>query len=260
MSEPLVTYEFDAECSAVKIGMNRPESRNALSIELVEALLDAVHRAASEQAARSVILTGTDSVFAAGADINELAERDHVSETSARSAQRRQLAQTLETMDKPTIAAINGHAVGGGLELALACTFRVAADDAKIGLPEVGIGILPGNGGTQRLTRLIGVGPAMELILLGELVDAPKASALGIVHRTVPRKDIGDAADDIARRIAAKPRRSIAAAKELVLSAWDIPVDTGIAYENKWFAILCGSPDKQEGVAAFQAKRTPQFD
>lgn len=257
--EPLVTYEIAADCAAAVISMNRVATRNALSIELIEETLRAVRRAMSDDSVRSVILTGTGRAFASGADLDELLARDHHTETSPRSAQRRQLAGLLETMSKPTIAAINGHAMGGGLELALACTFRVASRDAKLGLPEVNVGILPGNGGTQRLARLVGVGKAMEMILLAEPVDAVTACQWGLVHQAVAPDELLDSARELAGRLAGKPKKSLAAAKESVLMAWDVPIDAGIAYENKWFAILCGSPDKAEGVKAFKEKRPPQF-
>ena len=260
MTEPLVTYETLGGCATAIVSLNRTSRRNALSIELVEEILGALRRAEADNALRSVVLTGVGSTFASGADIDELEARDHQTETSARAAQRREIAHLLETMSKPTIAAINGHAVGGGLELALACTFRVAAKGVKLGLPEVNIGILPGNGGTQRLSRLVGVGRAMEMILLAETIDSDTAYEWGLVHKTVPHDQLMGTVEDLAARLAAKPRRSLAAAKESVLMSWDVPVELGMAYEHKWFAILCGSADKTEGVKAFKEKRLPWFE
>lgn len=260
MAEALVGYAVDDTCSAAIVTLNRPTLRNALSTELIEDALAATRRAEDDDRVRSVIVTGAGDAFAAGADLNELLERDHQTETGARSAQRRELASLLENMSKPTIAALNGHAVGGGLELALACTFRLAAPRAKLALTELSVGILPGNGGTQRLARLVGVGRALEMVLLGEAVDAEKAQTIGLIHRVVPSDLLMEQARALARQLAAKPRRALTAAKEAVLMAWDVPIATGIAYENKWFAILCGSPDKTEGVAAFREKRPPQFN
>lgn len=260
MTETLVRYQRDDTCHAAIITLDRPHVRNALTNDLMEQALAAVREAHTDPDLRSIILTGRGKAFAAGADLHELLERDHRSETSTRSAQRRELAAALENGPKPTIAAINGHAAGGGLELALACTFRLAARSAKVGLPEVNVGIMPGNGGTQRLTRLIGTGRALEMILLGEMVDAVTAHEMGLVNRVVAADALMDEARNLAQRLSTKPRRSLQAAKEAVLMAWDLPASAGISYENKWFAILCGSPDKTEGVAAFREGRNPRFN
>lgn len=260
MTEDLVTYTVDQEARAAVVTLNRPDVRNALSTELIERALEQVRRAEQDTAVRSIVLTGAGHAFAAGADLDELARRDHESETRARSAQRRQLAALLETMDKPTIAAVNGAAVGGGLELAMACTFRIAATGARLALPEVNLGILPGNGGTQRLTRLVGVGHAMRMVLLGEAVDGTRALEIGLVNAAVETSEVLPQALALATRLSGQPPHAMKAAKESVLLAWDVPLDQGISFENKWFAILCGSSEKAEGLRALSEKRSPQFD
>ena len=255
----LVRTDVDAGTAVAVVTLDRPEARNALVTELVEQALDAVTRCAADDAVRAVILTGAgDRAFCAGADIDELLRRDHVTESALRSV-RRDLAAALEGIPKPTIAAINGHALGGGLELALACTFRLAVPAAKLGLPEVRLGIIPGNGGTQRLVRLVGVGRAMELVLTGAPIDAERAERIGLVHRVIEPESLMDEARALAGRLADMSARALAAAKESVLLAGDVPLAAGLAHERNWFAVLCGSPDKAEGVDAFRERRPARF-
>jgi enoyl-CoA hydratase len=241
------------------VTLDRPEARNALVTELVVQALAEVERCAADDDVRCLILTGAgDRAFCAGADVDELLRRDHRTESALRSP-RRELAGLLEGMPKPTIAAINGHALGGGLELALACTFRLAVPSARLGLPEVRLGIMPGNGGTQRLVRLVGVGRAMELVLTGEPVDAVAGERIGLVHRVVEPERLMPEARALAAKLAATSSRALAAAKESVLLAADVPLAAGLAHERSWFAILCGSPDKVEGVSAFRERRPARF-
>lgn len=256
MSTGLVTYTLEEQGRRAILTIDRAEARNALNDHVVTELLEGATRAAADEAVRVVILTGAgERAFSAGADLDELARRDHLSEVGPVSARRRTLAATLERMPKPTIAAMNGHAVGGGLELALACTFRIAATHAQLGLPEVTLGILPGNGGTQRLARLVGLGRALEMVLTGALIEATEAQRIGLVHQVTPVGEVMEAARALGTRLAALPPGALAAAKETVLAGADLVLDAGLAYENKWFALLCGSPEKQAALSARAAGR-----
>jgi enoyl-CoA hydratase len=169
------------------------------------------------------------------------------------------LANRLETMSKPTIAAINGFAVGTGLELAMACTIRIASENARFGQSEINLGIMPGNGGTQRLPRLVGEGRAMEMILTGDLIDAQEAYRIGLVNHVVPQTELMSYVKELAAKLAAKPPLAMKLAKNAIHTGLNMSLNDGIEYENKLFAILCGSQDKQEGVAAFLEKRRPNF-
>ncbi|MEE8204844.1 MAG: enoyl-CoA hydratase-related protein [Dehalococcoidales bacterium] len=242
------------------ITFNRPEVRNALNYLAIDEALEAAGDADADDSVRVLILTGAgDKAFVAGADIEELRARNTLTELGKRSAQRRVLANLLETMSKPTIAAINGFAVGTGLELALACTIRIASENAKFGQPEINLGIMPGNGGTQRLPRLVGEGRAMEMILTGDLIDAQEACRIGLVNRVVPQAELMPYVKELATKLAAKPPLAVKLAKNAIHTGLNLSLNDGIEYENKLFAILCGSQDKQEGIAAFLEKRRPNF-
>lgn len=248
MDGRLVSCEHDSESSCIVITMDRPGKRNALSDQLIHELLDTVRAARDDDAVRSVIITGAGRAFCAGADLEQFHGRDHLTETGSASGARRELANMLEGMPKPSIAAINGHAMGGGLELALACTFRIVHPQAMLGLPEVGLGIMPGNGGTQRLARLVGLGRALEMILVGVPIEAQAALQIGLVNKVVSGDSLLTEAREWARAISAKSARAVAAAKEAILMSVDVPLSAGLLYENKWFAILCGSPEKATAV------------
>ena len=260
MSE-VVSYLVNSEARTAVITMDRPEVRNALNLELYDGLLAAAEKAAGDDAVRSVILTGAgDRAFSAGADLDELLARSPLTETGEVSGRRRRLTALLESMPKPTIAAMNGHAVGGGLELAIACTFRLLVPHARVGFGEINLGIIPGNGGTQRTVRLVGVGKTLELVLTGTLIEAAEAHRIGLVQRIVQPQDLMSDALSLATLLGSKARRALTAAKEAVLIAGDVPLMAGLAFENKWFAILTGGPDKVEGIEAFREKRQPEFD
>jgi len=251
---------YEKENTLAIITFNRPDVRNALNYLAIDEALEAAGDADADGRVRVLILTGAgDKAFVAGADIEELRERNTLTELGRRSAQRRVLANLLETMSKPTIAAINGFAVGTGLELAMACTIRIASENAKFGQPEINLGIMPGNGGTQRLPRLVGEGRAMEIILTGELIDAQEAYRIGLVNRVVPQAELMHYVKDLATKLASKPPLAIKLAKDALHTGLSMSLNDGIEYENKLFAILCGSQDKQEGVNAFLDKRHPDF-
>jgi len=258
-----VSYQeiiYEKENGLAIITFNRPEVRNALNYLAIDEALEAASDADADDSVKVLILTGAgDKAFVAGADIEELRARNTLTELGKRSARRRVLANLLETMSKPTIAAINGFAVGTGLELAIACTIRIASENAKFGQPEINLGIMPGNGGTQRLPRLVGEGRAMEMILTGDLIDAQEAYRIGLVNRVVPQAELMPYVKELATKLAGKPPLAIKLAKDAVHAGLNMNLKDGIEYENKLFAILCGSKDKQEGVNAFLEKRRPDF-
>ncbi len=251
---------YEKEDGLAIITFNRPEVRNALNYLAIDEALEAASDADADNSVRVLILTGAgDKAFVAGADIEELRARNTLTELGKCSARRRVLANLLETMSKPTIAAINGFAVGTGLELALACTIRIASNNAKFGQPEINLGIMPGNGGTQRLPKLVGKGCAMEMILTGDLIDAQEAYRIGLVNRVVPQAELMHQVKELAAKLAAKSPLAIKLAKNAIHTGLNMSLSEGIEYENKLFAILCGSQDKQEGVDAFREKRRPDF-
>jgi enoyl-CoA hydratase len=253
-----IIYEKEGELATLTF--NRPQFRNALNYRAIDEALKVAHDAEVDESVRVLILTGAgEKAFVAGADIEELRERNTMTELGRHSAQRQVLANLLETMPKPTIAAINGFAVGTGLELAMACTIRIASENAKFGQPEINLGIMPGNGGTQRLPRLVGEGHAMEMILTGELIDAQEAYRIGLVNKVVAQTELMNYVKELAKKLAAKPALAVKLAKNAVHTGLNLSLNDGIEYENKLFAILCGSRDKQEGVAAFLEKRPPNF-
>ncbi|MEO4041451.1 enoyl-CoA hydratase-related protein [Hoeflea sp. CAU 1731] len=249
------TITFRQEGAKACLTFNRPEVLNALNNQLVAESLDAVRNLSSET--RVLILRGAGKAFAAGADLEEMQRRTPWNEIDFGA--RRELARRLETMPFPTIAAINGYALGGGLELALACHMRIASATAKVGLPETRIGILPANGGTARLTRLVGRGRAMRMILLAEHIDATEAERLGIVDWVVEPKDFDSEVEAVADKLSKLASVSARAIIDTVSRSADMTIDHAIDYEHRWFQICLGSADKQEGVKAFLEKRTPQF-
>jgi enoyl-CoA hydratase len=251
---------YEKEDKLAIITFNRPAVRNALNYDAIDEALKAVDEAEADEEVRVVIITGSgDKAFVSGTDIGELELRNTLTELGPRSNQRRVLAHRLENMSKPTIAAINGAATGTGCELAMACTLRIAAETAKFGQPEINLGIIPGNGGTQRLPRLVGKGRAMELILTGDLIDAQEAYRIGMVNRVVPADVLMSQAKELARKLASKPPLALKMAKDAINIGLNLGLAEGTEYEKNAFAILCGTDDKKEGVAAFLGKRKPNF-
>jgi len=255
---PPVQYAVDGRVGWITV--DRPASMNALDAAAIQGLHDAFDRAVVDASVRVVVLTGAgDRAFIAGADIEELQARTMLTEALPDSGRRRELAAKIENLAKPTIAAINGVALGGGLELAMACTLRVASDRARVGLPEIKLGIIPGNGGTQRLARFIGWSRAMEMVLTGEPVDAATALAWGLINRVVPPDRLRAEVAMLAATLADRPPIALRAAKKAVLASRDLPVGLGVDLERLLFALCCGTADKAEGVRAFLEKRPPHF-
>lgn len=239
--------------------INRPEKRNAIDNPTIEEMVRALDRVESNQDLRVLIVTGAgEKAFVAGADIQELQKRDTVLGRS--DTRRRQEVYTrIEKLEIPSIAAINGWALGTGLELAMACTLRVASEGAKLGQPEVKLGIIPGGGGTQRLPRYVGIGRAMEMILTGEPVTAATALSIGLVNRVVAADKLIEEVRKLADVLASRPRLAIQYSKEAVLRADEGSLEQGLAHESYLHALSCGTEDKKEGVAAFIEKRQAKF-
>jgi enoyl-CoA hydratase len=238
------------------ITLNRPQALNALSYALVKDLSLAMQELDQDAGVRVLIVTGGEKVFAAGADIKEMAERGPFDE---RIQERLAYRDKINRITKPVIAAVNGFALGGGCELAMSCDIIIAAETARFGQPEVNLGIIPGSGGTQRLTHLLGKHRAMELVLSGDMMTAADAERYGLVNRVVPPELCLEEAKNIARKIAAKPPLAIKAAKEAVLKSANTGLDEGLEFERKSFYLLFASEDRSEGMKAFLEKRKPEF-
>jgi enoyl-CoA hydratase len=240
--------------------LSDPARRNAMSLRMREQCLAALRELEHAGNVDAIVITGEgDKAFSAGADLDDLAQRSVDGEMSTRAQLRRDLPRAIESLRLPTVAAINGYCLGAGLELALACTLRIAADHAKLGLPEINLGVIPGSGGTQRLPRMVGIGRAMEMVTLGEPIDAKEAWRIGLVNRVCTAAELLPAALDICRRWQAKGRASLMLARDAVLRSADLDLASGIDYENKLFALAIASGERDEGIAAFRAKRKPKF-
>jgi len=238
--------------------INRPDKRNALNQatrDEMAAALDSLEKSAES---RVLVITGAgDKAFIAGADINEFEGRTALTQRDAMKGLR--VFTAIEEFPKPVIAMINGFCLGGGLEVALACDIRIASDTARLGQPEINLGIIPGGGGTQRLTRLVGEGKAMEIILTGDAIDAPHAKEIGLVNQVVAAGELRTTVLGLAARIAEKSPIALRMAKEAVKSAARMSLREGLEREMDLFSLTFGSEDKAEGVRAFLEKRKPDF-
>ncbi|HET6491374.1 MAG TPA: enoyl-CoA hydratase-related protein [Burkholderiales bacterium] len=255
MTAPVVVVEHPADGVAL-IRINRPEARNALNMEVRRLIARYLTEMSEDGAIRCIILTGNDKSFAAGADIKEMAGAGTI-EMMARGTHK--LWRAIAACPKPVIAAVNGFALGGGCELAMTCDIIIAGESAKFGQPEVKIGIIPGGGGTQRLTRAAGKYKALRYILTGDLFGAKEAFDMGLASEIVPDAEVEKRAVDMARQIAALSPLAIQQAKEVVLRGMDAALDTGLALETKAIQLLFSSQDQKEGMAAFIEKRKPKF-
>jgi enoyl-CoA hydratase len=240
------------------ITINRPQKMNALNIQTRAEGAAALEELREDESVRVVVITGAgEKAFVAGADISEFEGRTAVSQRDVMTA--RSLFTAVDTFPKPVIAMINGFCLGGGCELALSCDIRIASETARFGQPEINLGIIPGGGGTQRLTRLVGEGKAMELILTGDMIDAQHAYNLGLVNLVVPAADLEAKTMEMANRIAEKSPVALRMAKEAVKTAARANLDEGLRREIDLFALTFSSQDKDEGVRAFLEKRKPDF-
>jgi len=237
--------------------INRPQVRNALNLEVRVRLAEEVTRYGADNKVRCVIVTGSDVAFAAGADIGEMAEAGPV-EVMSRNVQK--YWRAIMDCPKPVIAAVEGFALGGGLELALCADIIIAGEGAKLGLPEAKVGILPGGGGTQKLARLVGLKRAMLLIMTGRMFSAAEALSMGVISEVAPTGQALPRAIEIAREIAAMPPISIMQIKEIVNAGVNAPLDTALMLERKAFQLQFATRDQKEGMRAFMEKRKPKFE
>jgi enoyl-CoA hydratase/carnithine racemase len=257
-----MTYEnilFEKKNSIAYVTVNRPKVLNALNMATIEELGVAFQEIKKDSSIRVAILTGAgEKSFVAGADIGELAKQDAIS--GKEYAHRGQaVLDQIENLGKPVIACVNGFALGGGCELALACTMRLASDNAKLGQPEVKLGIIPGYGGTQRLSRLVGKGLAMQMVLAGEMITAEQAHQIGLVNEVTAAAELIPRAETIAAKIIANAPRAVQYAMEAVNRGMEMTLGEGLYLEATLFGICCATEDKKEGTAAFLEKRPAQF-
>lgn len=258
-----MTYQtllFEVRDGIAFVTINRPDKLNALNDQVMAELADAAERIANEREVRGAILTGAGpKAFVAGADIEDLAQQGAF-DGKARALRGQAVLRRLETCGKPVIAAVNGYALGGGCELAMACHLRIAADTARFGQPEVKLGIAPGYGGTQRLPRLVGKGIALQLILTGEPIDAQEAYRIGLVNKVVPVADLAAEAEKMLRGILAMGPLAVRLAIEAVDRGSEMSLDEGLLLEANHFGLLASTADTKEGLAAFLARRPARFE
>jgi enoyl-CoA hydratase len=250
---------YEVKDQIARITFNRPGVLNALNLKMLDELSNCLENSREDDSVRVVILTGAgEKAFVAGADINELSRQTALEgkETALRG---QGVFRRLETLGKPSIAAINGFALGGGCELALACTMRIASKNARLGQPEVKLGILPGYGGSQRLSRLCGKGIASELILTGEMIFAEEALRIGLVNRVVEPGDLLATAESIARKIIANAPLAVKYLLEAIDKGMEMPQEEGLFLEATLFGLCCATEDMREGTRAFLEKRPAKF-
>jgi enoyl-CoA hydratase len=241
-----------------KVKLNRPEKLNALNPDVYNELENIFIDCETDPGVNVVIIMGSEKAFAAGADIDDMSKGDVVSAYHL-TKQSQRVQERLADMPKPTIAGIAGYALGGGLELSLCCDFRIAADNAVFGVPEINLGVIPGGGGTQRISRLIGTGRATELIFLGEPIKAGQAENWGLVNRVVPQDQLEEACEKLAQKLIGKSPVALRAAKHSIRTGMNVGLKEGLKIEQDVFCMLFGTSDQKEGMAAFLEKRTPSF-
>jgi enoyl-CoA hydratase len=258
-----MTYQtllFEARDGIAFVTVNRPDKLNALNDQVMAELADAVERITTTSDVRGVLITGAGpKAFIAGADIGDLS-RQGPFDGKARAMRGQAVLRRLETCGKPVIAAVNGYALGGGCELAMACHLRIASDTAKFGQPEVKLGIAPGYGGTQRLPRLVGKGVALQLILTGEMIDAQEAYRIGLVNKVVPAAELLAESEKLLRGILAMAPLAVRLCLEAVDQGFEMTLDEGLLLEANHFGLLAATNDMKEGTQAFLEKRPPRFE
>ena len=249
---------FDVADRIATITVNRPDKLNALNDALMDELRTAIAEARRRADVGAVLLTGAGRAFVAGADITELVDQTAI-EGKARAQRGQRVFRRFEMSPKPTLAAVNGFALGGGCELAMACHMRIASESAKFGQPEVKLGIVPGYGGSQRLPRLVGKGRALQLLLTGEVIDATEAYRIGLVNRVVPAAELLTAARALLTTILGQGQLAVAHCIEAVERGLDMGLEDAIALEASYFGLLSATSDKHEGMSAFLEKRPAKF-
>lgn len=246
------------EQGVATVVLNHPPV-NALTLPILAQLEAAFDGVAKDDRVKVIIVTGSGRIFVAGADIKVIAAIASSQEGKEMALRGQAVLNKIESCEKPVIAAINGTCLGGGLELALCCHIRVAAEGARLGQPEINLGIIPGFGGTQRLTRLLGPSKALELILTGDVISASEAKALGLISQVVPTDELQRHVQGLARRIASKGQLAVRTALRAIRDGLELGLREGLVREAQLFGDLCDSEDKREGVGAFLEKRQPQF-
>jgi enoyl-CoA hydratase/carnithine racemase len=237
--------------------LDRPPM-NALNAQVQEEVRAAAHAATTDDGVRAVVVYGGAKVFAAGADIKEMADMSYV-DMAARATDLSAAFDAIARIPKPVVAAVTGYALGGGCELALACDWRVVAEDAKLGQPEIRLGVIPGAGGTQRLARLVGPARAKDIVLSGRMVDAQEALRIGLADRVVPAAEVYEEAAAMVRPFVTGPVQALRAAKLAIDGGLEMDLASGLRWESQLFAALFATDDRREGMAAFVGKRTPDF-
>jgi enoyl-CoA hydratase len=238
------------------IRLNRPKELNALSLDVMVELVDAFRAMDLDDAVRAIVITGNERAFAAGADIKQMAGRSAI---DMLKIDQFTMWDAIRKVKKPTVAAVSGFALGGGCELTMICDMIVASETAQFGQPEIRIGVMPGAGGTQRLTRAVGKALAMEMVLTGRMISAREAQAAGLVNRVVPVEVYLEEALNLASAAASMPPIAVQLAKEAVLKSFDTSIDDGLLFERKNFYLLFATEDQKEGMAAFIEKRHPEW-
>lgn len=253
-----INVEWDADLAIVTI--DRQDKLNALNADVVRELGEVFGSLRDDDEVRGVVLAGAGSkAFVAGADIGELAQMDSISGVRV-SREGQEVFRAIELFPKPVLAAVGGYALGGGCELALACHMRIASERAQFGLPEVGLGIIPGYGGTIRLARLVGLGRAIEVTLTGDMVDAERAHAIGLVSAVVEPESLMDEATALIRKVTAKGPVAVRMALESIYRALDTSTPDALGFESAMFGLLASTEDMREGMQAFLEKRKPNFE
>jgi enoyl-CoA hydratase/carnithine racemase len=250
---------YEKKNGVATITINRPKKRNAMNRETIREILSVLDDVEKDASVRVVVITGAgDRAFSAGADIGGMEGRTPLD--LRRSSQLgQQMMNRVEDLEKPVIAALNGYALGGGLELAMACDFRIASESARLGQPEINIGLIPGWGGTQRLPRFVGKALAKEIIFTGRMIDAKTAEQMGLVNKVIPADQLKLAVEKLATELLNKPPVAIKVAKQLINNSTETSIGIGMAQESEVFGILGSTEDFKEGTAAFLEKRKPKF-
>ncbi len=250
--------KFECRENIAYVTVNRPKAMNALNMDVLHELYDVFTKIEDDSDVRAVILTGEGRAFVAGADIAQMNQLNAI-EGRQMMTMGHKVMNLIESIEKPVIAAVNGFALGGGCELSMACDIRIASEKAKFGQPEVGLGIIPGFGGTQRLARLVGKGMAKYLIMTAEMIPAAEAFRIGLVEKVVPAEELMTEAEKLAKTIASKAPIAIATAKTAINNGYDMDMKSASRFEIETFTAAFGSEDKAEGMAAFLEKRQPEF-
>ncbi len=257
---PLTTLQYEVADGLARVTVNRPAKLNALNATVIAELDETIAAVERDSAVRGVLLTGSGpKAFVAGADIDEIAQQGTL-DGKARALEGQRVFRRVERLGKPVVAAVNGFALGGGCELAMACHLRVASENARFGQPEVKLGIGPGYGGTVRLPRLVGRGRALELLLTGQMIDAQEAHRIGLVNRVVPADRLLAESEGLLRTILENGPLAVRACLEAVDAGLDMGLDEALLLEANLFGLLSGTADMREGTAAFGEKRKPVFE